>query len=106
MRILVVGVGGVGAAVPAIAQRRAFFSHMTLADRPPEPAQAVIARLGQPDRFGAAQVDASDEAELVALIRETRADAVLNACDPRLNEPILAARHLARPTYLRTAQTP
>jgi len=105
MRILVVGAGGVGAAVPAIAQRRAFFEHMTVADVAPERAQHAVERLGEPDRFSAAQVDAADEAALVALIRETRADAVLNACDPRFNEPIFAACHTARATYLDMAMT-
>ncbi|MGN6189576.1 MAG: saccharopine dehydrogenase family protein [Conexibacter sp.] len=105
MRILVVGAGGVGSAVPAIAQRRAFFERMTVADVAAERARAAVERLGEPDRFAAAQVDASDEAALVALIRETRADAVLNACDPRLNEPIFAACHAARVTYLDMAMT-
>ncbi len=105
MRVLVVGVGGVGAAVPAIAQRRSFFSHMTLADVAVERARATVERLGEPDRFGAAQVDASDVEALVALIRETRADAVLNACDPRFNEPIFGACHAAGVTYVDMAMT-
>jgi saccharopine dehydrogenase (NAD+, L-lysine forming) len=105
MRILVVGAGGVGSAVPAIAQRRAFFERMTVADIAPARAEAAVARLGEPDRFAAAQVDASDAAALVALIRELRADAVLNACDPRFNEPIFAACHAARVTYLDMAMT-
>jgi len=105
MRILVVGAGGVGSAVPAIAQRREFFTHMTVADIALERARGAVERLGEPDRFSAAQVDASDEAALVALIRETRADAVLNACDPRFNEPIFAAAHAARTTYLDMAMT-
>jgi saccharopine dehydrogenase (NAD+, L-lysine-forming) len=105
MRILVVGAGGVGSAVPAIAQRRAFFDHLTIADVALERAQAAVERLGEPERFSAARVDASDEAALVALIREARADAVLNACDPRFNEPIFAACHVARVTYLDMAMT-
>jgi saccharopine dehydrogenase (NAD+, L-lysine forming) len=105
MRILVVGAGGVGSAVPAIAQRRSFFEQMTVADVVLERAQAAVERLGEPDRFAAAQVDASDEAALVALIRDTRADAILNACDPRFNEPIFAACHAARVTYLDMAMT-
>ena len=105
MRILVVGAGGVGAAAAGIAQRRAFCSHMVLADVSPRRAQEVVGRLGEPDRFSAAQVDASDEAALVALMRETRADAVLNATDPRFNEPVFAAAHIARITYLDMAMT-
>jgi saccharopine dehydrogenase (NAD+, L-lysine forming) len=105
MRILVVGAGGVGSAVPAIAQRRAFFERITVADVAGDRARAAVERLGEPDRFASAQVDASDEGALVALIRELRADAVLNACDPRLNEPIFAACHAARVTYLDMAMT-
>jgi len=105
MRILVVGAGGVGSAVPAIAQRRTFFERMTVADVARERAEAAVQRLGEPDRFAAAQVDASDAAALVALIRDLRADAVLNACDPRFNEPIFAACHAARVTYLDMAMT-
>ena len=105
MRILIVGTGGVGAAAAAIAQRRSFFSHMVLADVDRGRAQAVVDRLGEPDRFSAAQVDASDEAALTALMHSSRADAVLNACDPRFNEPIFAAAHAARVTYLDMAMT-
>jgi len=105
MRILVVGTGGVGAAVAAIAQRRGFFSHMVLADVDLVRARAVVERLGEPGRFSAAQVDASDRAALVALMRESRADAVLNACDPRFNEPIFFAAREAGPTYLDMAMT-
>ena len=105
MRILVVGAGGVGSAVPAIARRRAFFEHMTIADIVLARAEAAVAPLGEPDRFAAAQVDASDAAALVALMRDVRADAVLNACDPRFNEPIFAACHAARVTYLDMAMT-
>jgi saccharopine dehydrogenase-like NADP-dependent oxidoreductase len=105
MRILVVGAGGVGSAVPAIAQRRSFFEHMTVADVAPDRARGAVERLREPDRFSAAQVDAADEAALVALIREERADTVLNACDPRFNEPIFAACHAARVTYLDMAMT-
>ena len=60
MRVLVVGAGGVGAAFAAIAQRRAAFTQVVLADVSPERAREVVARLGEPDRFMAERVDASD----------------------------------------------
>ena len=105
MKVLVVGSGGVGGAVAPIAQRRSFFERMTFADVDLGRAQAVVERLGEPDRFAATQVDASDEAALVALMRETHADLVLNACDPRFNPPIFAAALEARCTYLDMAMT-
>jgi saccharopine dehydrogenase-like NADP-dependent oxidoreductase len=105
MKILIVGTGGVGAAAAAIAQRRSFFSQMVLADVDLARAQAVVDGLGDPNRFSAAQVDASDQAALVELMRSTGADAVLNACDPRFNEPIFFAAQEAGPTYLDMAMT-
>jgi saccharopine dehydrogenase (NAD+, L-lysine-forming) len=105
MRVLVVGAGGVGAAFAAIAQRREVFSHVVLADVALERAQAAASRLGEPDRFSAERVDASSREDLVELIGRVKADAVLNACDPRFNEPIFAAAFDARTTYLDMAMT-
>jgi saccharopine dehydrogenase (NAD+, L-lysine-forming) len=105
MKVLVVGAGGVGAAFAAIAQRRPSFEHVTLADVSPARAHEVVARLGEADRFAAERVDASDRADLIALIERTRPDAVLNACDPRFNEPIFGACLQARVTYLDMAMT-
>ena len=104
MRILVIGAGGVGAAAAAIARRRDFFERMVLADLDPARAEAAIAGLGD-DRFGAAAIDASDPAAIVALARSERADTILNACDPWLNPPIFQAALEAGCTYLDMAMT-
>jgi saccharopine dehydrogenase (NAD+, L-lysine forming) len=105
MKVLVVGAGGVGAAFAAIAQRRAVFERVTLADVALQRARAATERLGEPDRFAAERVDASSREELVRLIERTAPDAVLNACDPRFNEPIFAAAFAAGVTYLDMAMT-
>jgi saccharopine dehydrogenase (NAD+, L-lysine-forming) len=102
MKILVVGTGGVGAAVAAVAQRRGFFERITFADLDPARPQALVERLDD-DRFAAAQVDASDGESVGALARE--ADAVLNATDPRFNLPIFEAAFDARCTYLDMAMS-
>jgi saccharopine dehydrogenase (NAD+, L-lysine forming) len=105
VKVLVVGAGGVGAAFAAIAQRRPAFERVLLADVSSRRAHEVVARLGEADRFGAEQVDASDREGLIALIERIRPDAVLNACDPRFNEPIFDACFEARITYLDMAMT-
>ncbi|HWF31724.1 MAG TPA: saccharopine dehydrogenase C-terminal domain-containing protein [Solirubrobacteraceae bacterium] len=105
MKILVVGAGGVGAAFAAIAQRRPAFEHVVLADVSPERVKAVVAGLGEPSRFSAERVDASSKVDLVKLIGRVQPDAVLNACDPRFNEPIFAAAFESRVTYLDMAMT-
>jgi saccharopine dehydrogenase-like NADP-dependent oxidoreductase len=105
MRVLVIGAGGVGTAFAAIAQRRPAFEHVVLADVALERAHAAAAGLAEPDRFSAERVDASNQAELVELIGRVNADAVLNATDPRFNEPIFNAAFEARVTYLDMAMT-
>jgi saccharopine dehydrogenase (NAD+, L-lysine-forming) len=105
MKILVVGAGGVGAAFAAIAQRRPVFERVVLADVSPERVKAVVAGLGEPARFSAERVDASSREDLVKLIGRVQPDAVLNACDPRFNEPIFAAAFESRVTYLDMAMT-
>jgi len=104
MKILVVGTGGVGGAVAAVAKRRAFFERMTFADLDPARPQALVEREGD-DRFAAAQVDASDREALIGLLRETEADAILNAADPRFNPPIFEAAFEYGCTYLDMAMT-
>jgi saccharopine dehydrogenase (NAD+, L-lysine forming) len=105
MKVLVVGAGGVGAAFAAIAQQREAFERVVLADVSPRRAHEVIARLGEAERFAAEQVDASDQEALISLIAKTAPDAVLNACDPRFNEPIFSACFQTRVTYLDMAMT-
>ncbi|HME01583.1 MAG TPA: saccharopine dehydrogenase C-terminal domain-containing protein, partial [Solirubrobacteraceae bacterium] len=76
-----------------------------LADVAPERVRSVVAGLGEPARFAAERVDASNQEDLVALIGRVRPDAVLNACDPRFNEPIFGAAFEAKVTYLDMAMT-
>ena len=104
MRIVVVGAGGVGSAVATVIQRRNFFDQLILADLDPARAQATVDELDDP-RFAAARVDASDRPAIVALLRETKADVVLNATDPRFNPQIFAAAFEAGCTYLDLAMT-
>jgi saccharopine dehydrogenase-like NADP-dependent oxidoreductase len=102
MKVLVVGTGGVGAAVAAVARRRDFFQRMTFADLDPARPEALVARLDDP-RFAAAQVDASEQASVAALARE--ADVLLNATDPRFNLPVFEAAFETRCTYLDMAMS-
>jgi saccharopine dehydrogenase (NAD+, L-lysine-forming) len=104
VKVLVVGTGGVGAAVAAVAKRRDFFERIVLADLDPARPRAVVEALGD-DRFAAAQVDASDAGTIAAVAREHGADAVLNATDPRFNPQIFQAAFDAGCTYLDMAMT-
>src|SRR5256885_9969653 len=103
-RILVVGTGGVGAAIGMIARHRGFFERMVLADVDGGRA-AAAARKTNDDRFGHAALDASDPGAIVALTQAEKADVVVNACDPRLNPPIFQAAVTAGVPYLDMAMT-
>jgi saccharopine dehydrogenase (NAD+, L-lysine forming) len=105
VKILVVGAGGVGSAFAAIAQTRPKFERVVLADVSPERVKSVVAGLGEPARFSAERVDASQRRSVADLIARVRPDAVLNACDPRFNEPIFDACFEAKVTYLDMAMT-
>jgi saccharopine dehydrogenase (NAD+, L-lysine forming) len=102
VRVLVIGAGGVGAAVAAVARRRAFFERMVLADVDAE--RAARAAAGD-ERMAGVAVDASDAAAIAELARAERADAILNAVDPRFNPPIFQAAFDAGCTYLDMAMT-
>ncbi len=104
MRVLVVGTGGVGSAVAPIAARRDFFERIVFSDLDPARPQALVDRL-EDDRFGAAQLDASDAAAIAELARTEKCDAILNAADPRFNPPIFQAAFDAGCTYLDMAMT-
>ena len=104
MRILVVGTGGVGSAFAQIAKRRSFFEHCALADYDAARPERLVAELDD-GRFRAHAIDASSREAVVALIRETQADAVLNSVDPLFNVPIFDACCEAGATYLDMAMT-
>ena len=104
MRLLVVGTGGVGSAFAVIARRRSFFDSCALADYEEGRAAAVVASLDD-GRFSAHRVDASSREDVARLVRETRADAVLNAVDPVFDLPIFEACLGARVTYLDMAMS-
>ena len=100
MNILVVGAGGVGASMASIAETRGFFDSFVLADISRERAEQAVAELDDPGKFSAETVDAGDVKALIALITRTKADIVINACDPRFNEPIFEACFTAKCNYL------
>jgi len=104
MRALVVGTGGVGAAIAPIAARRSFFERMVFADLDPARPRALVERHGD-ERFGAAELDASDAKAIAALARAERADTIVNATDPRFNPQIFEAAFDAGCTYLDMAMT-
>jgi len=104
VRVLVVGAGGVGAAVARIAARREFVESLVLADIDPDRATRAAAAAGS-ERVSATSVDASDTDAVVSLAVASRADAVLNATDPRFVMPVFTGCLRAGVTYLDMAMS-
>jgi saccharopine dehydrogenase (NAD+, L-lysine-forming) len=104
VRILILGAGGVGSAAARIAARRGFPSHVVVADYDLSRAQAAVAAVGD-GRFVAAQLDASDQPAIEALIAAEQIDAVLGATDPRFTMPIFQAALAAKIHYLDMAMS-
>ena len=99
MKILVIGSGGVGSAIAAIAQRRDFFSSMIMADIDEERAKSVAAAT-EDVRFEGVKLDASDSAAIAKFARDNGITVVLNSADPRFVMPIFDAAFDAGCTYL------
>ena len=104
MRVLVIGSGGVGAAIAPIAARRDFFERITFADVDRERALRVVSVAGD-ERFGAIRLDASDRDAIVEVAALERVDVIVNAVDPRFNPAIFDAAFAAGCTYLDLAMT-
>ena len=104
MRILLVGAGGVGSAIAAIAARRDFVECLVVSDYDLGRAEKAVAAVGDP-RFMAARVDAADQDAVRALLAEHRCDALLNATDPRFVMPLFRAALAARVDYLDMAMS-
>ncbi len=104
MRILLIGAGGVGSALCAIAVRRDFFDSIVVADYALESAERAVAAVSDA-RFSAAQVDASDPSSVEALARNTEATHVMNAVDPRFVMSIFDGAIAAGADYLDMAMS-
>ncbi|HEY5077870.1 MAG TPA: saccharopine dehydrogenase C-terminal domain-containing protein [Acidimicrobiia bacterium] len=104
MRVLVVGAGGVGAAIARAAAESEVLERIVVTDVDLSRASAAVERCADA-RFVAHALDASNTAAITELARRERVDVVLNACDPRLNPSIFAAAFDAGCHYLDMAMT-
>jgi saccharopine dehydrogenase-like NADP-dependent oxidoreductase len=103
VRLLVVGAGGVGAAIAVALGSSDVLSSVMVADV--DAARAARAIDGLDRRFSSCALDASDQAAVERLLRTERVELLMNACDPRLNPPILAAAFAAGCHYVDMAMS-
>jgi saccharopine dehydrogenase (NAD+, L-lysine forming) len=103
MKVLLVGSGGVGGAIAAIAARRSFIELLVVADVDPAKAGGVAAGVAEGEggmRCEAVGLDASKVEAIVEVAKRFGVDAIVNACDPRFNPPIFEAAFQVGATYI------
>ena len=105
MKVLLVGVGGVGEAIAVIARSKNWVEQVALSDYNIERAKEVQAKLGDSQRFPVEFIDAGDQAQVEALAKKYEVDLIMNACDPSFNEPIFDAAYNCGCNYMDMAMT-
>ena len=105
MKVLLVGVGGVGEAISVIAKPNPWMEKMVLADFNVERARSVQGKLGDPERFPVEFVDAGNQVSIEALIKKYQVDLVMNSVDPVFNQQIFDAAFTTGVNYMDMAMT-
>jgi len=105
MKVLLVGVGGVGEAIAAIAKPRSWVEQIVLADYNLERAKEVQIKLGDDQRFPVEFIDASKQENIEALAKKYHVNLIMNAVDPVFNKQIFNAAYNVGATYMDMAMT-
>ncbi len=105
MKILLVGVGGVGEAIAVIAKPRDWVEQIVLADYNLDRAKEVQSKLKDPARFPVERIDASHQDQIEALARKYHVNLIMNACDPSFNIPIFEAAYAVGCNYMDMAMS-
>ena len=93
MRVLLVGVGGVGEAIAVIAKSQPWVECIVLSDYNLGRAKEVQEQLSDNARFPVERVDATYQDQIEALAKKYQVDLIMNACDPSFNIPIFEAAY-------------
>jgi saccharopine dehydrogenase (NAD+, L-lysine forming) len=91
MKILLVGVGGVGEAIAVTAKKQPWLEKMVLADYSLARATEVRNKLNEDEKFPVEQVDAGDVKQLVKLARKHKVDLLMNAVNVKFTDFLFAS---------------
>jgi saccharopine dehydrogenase-like NADP-dependent oxidoreductase len=106
MKVLLVGVGGVGEAIAAIAKSRAWMEQMVLCDYNLKRAEEVQKKLGgDAARFPVEFIDAGKQEMIEELAKKYQVDLIMNSVDPIFNEMIFDAAFNVGVAYMDMAMT-
>ncbi|HRJ74433.1 MAG TPA: saccharopine dehydrogenase NADP-binding domain-containing protein, partial [Anaerolineales bacterium] len=105
MRVLLVGVGGVGEAIATLAKSRKWMELMVLADFNTKRAEEIQKKLGDAKRFPVEFIDASKQESIEALAKKHNVDLIMNSVDPIFNKQIFDAAFNVGVMYMDMAMT-
>jgi saccharopine dehydrogenase-like NADP-dependent oxidoreductase len=105
MRVLLVGVGGVGEAIAAIAKSREWMELMVLADFNLDRAKEVQNKLGDNRRFPVEFIKATKQEDIEELAKKHNVNLIMNSVDPVFNKQIFDAAFNVGATYMDMAMT-
>ncbi len=105
MKILLVGVGGVGEAIASIAKSRSWVELIVLADLKVERVNEVQKKLGDSQRFPVEALNAADQGSIAKLARKYDVDLIMNSVDPLFNVPVFEAAFQTGKFYMDMAMT-
>lgn len=105
MKVLLVGVGGVGEAIAAIAKPRKWMELMVLADYNIGRAEEVQKKFADKQRFPVEFVDAGNQENIEVLAKKYQVDLIMNSVDPVFNKQIFDAAYNVGAKYMDMAMT-
>jgi saccharopine dehydrogenase (NAD+, L-lysine-forming) len=105
MKVLLVGVGGVGEAIAVLTKNKSWAKKVVLADYNVDRAKEVWAKVGSPAHMPVEFVDAGDKEQVATLARKHGVDMIHNAVDPVFNEAIFDAAYEVGCNYMDMAMT-
>jgi len=100
MKVLLVGVGGVGEATAVMANTRPWLEKMVLADYRLDRAKTVQTKLGDSERFPVEQLDAGNVDHIIRTARNHQVELILNAVNVDFVPPLFEAAYQAGCTYM------
>jgi len=105
MKVLLIGVGGVGEAIAKIAQEQPWLERIVLADYNRERVREVYGRLHTNERFVSEWIDAGNQKAIEKMAHQYSVDLIMNAVEPIFNLQIFNAAYEAGCTYMDMALT-
>jgi saccharopine dehydrogenase (NAD+, L-lysine-forming) len=105
MKVLLVGVGGVGEAIAVTAMRRPWLEKMVLADYNLVRALEVREKLGEEGKFPIEQIDAGDKQQIIELARKHKVDLLMAAVNVDFTDSLFEAAFEYGCNYMDMAMT-